>query len=998
MKVKTVIISVVVSASLVAGVGYGAYYAIRGKATPVEVVPVANVNQYYGWGDEDGNTVYGTITSQVAQTVSLNQDYQVADIYVQEGQKVKEGEALFSYDMTLPELELEMAKLNLQTQELTMVRLEKDLEKLKKSKVVSASLESVQPMFTTAADTAVADEIVDDTTADNQGAAPDGQTEQTTEAESGSTADAASDGGLAVEQVQQVTDPQLADDDDTSMIRNSVESYEQLMASVDVLFQTYRDSLSASDIRDAMTELVSYYRKHLADEKQTEETDADGNTVTVRSYQLKESVRQALSEKEYADLEQYAEKMNEYHVAYVELLIQELDPENPGDFAALVKEAEEEYANLETSMQNRVENLDRLAERKKQAESLSGSGSSEQGSTGNETDATETEESETEVKQEYTVTVRNGYINGTQNVTALVHPGDEVTVTASGEEGQTFLNWYVKPDTVQLADAWSETTTFTMPAEDVQIEALYEEKIGAYVQNFLTFAEQALGADGETKGSYDTEALRTAIAYYQANLGEEGPDVVDGSSASWDEYVLKQAVTDYLNAKEKSYEAEHLQQRYQALCMTLVKTLADGLDYQSLTWDAYNTAKDAYDSLGETWRAQLDASVTASDDTGASAQTGQTVSQNGQTANIDSSAAETSQTESEEGTGTATAGVLTCGEKLGACEVILKIQDIAGYQSGQPDLLIAYLTEVKNAYLALSDSQKAVVWNSDTLISLLKQYGLWEEETEVPEPNPGGGDGGDIGGDGYTPEQIKELIEDKEQDIKECDLEIREAKLKLSQQQRVVDGKTVTATMDGTVVSLGSASGNGDSDDSYFLKIVNETGLFAKGSMNELSLQQIHVGDTISGQTDSGMSFTAVIKEISQYPDSDGASYMSDSQNSNASYYPFYALIEDTEDIAEGDSATLQLSGRTRSMTRMRFIWKTYFIRTEKDGRNYVYMKGENGTLTKQYVTTGKKLAYGGTEITSGLTKSDRIAFPYGDDVKEGAPTEDVDQLEDAYS
>lgn len=997
MKVKTVIISVVVSASLVAGVGYGAYYAIRGKATPVEVVPVANVNQYYGWGDEDGNTVYGTITSQVAQTVSLNQDYQVADIYVQEGQKVKEGEALFSYDMTLPELELEMAKLNLQTQELTMVRLEKDLEKLKKSKV-TASLESVQPTFTTAADTAGADEIVDDTTANNQGAAPDGQTEQTTEAESGSTDDAASDGGLAVEQVQQVADPQLADDDETSMIRNSVASYEQLMVSVDVLFQTYRDSLSASDIRDAMTELVSYYRKHLADEKQIEETDADGNTVTVRSYQLKESVKQALSEEEYADLEQYAEKMNEYHVAYVELLIQELDPENPGDFAALVKEAEEEYANLETSMQNRVENLDRLAERKKQAESLSGSGSSEQGTTGNETDATETEESETEIEQEYTVTVRNGYINGTQNVTALVHPGDEVTVTASGEEGQTFLNWYVKPDTVQLADAWSETTTFTMPAEDVQVEALYEEKIGTYVQNFLTFAEQALGADGVTKDSYDTEALRTAIAYYQANLGEEGPDVVDGSSASWDEYVLKQAVTDYLNAKEKSYEAEHLQQRYQALCMTLVKTLADGLDYQSLTWDAYNTAKDAYDSLGETWRAQLDASVTASDDIGTSAQTGQTVSQNGQTANIDSSAAETSQTESEEGAGTPTTGVLTYGEKLGACEVILKIQDIAGYQSGQPDLLIAYLTEVKNAYLALSDSQKAVIWNSDTLISLLKQYGLWEEETEVPEPNPGGGDGGDIGGDGYTPEQIKELIEDKEQDIKECDLEIREAKLKLSQQQRVVDGKTVTATMDGTVVSLGSASGNGDSDDSYFLKIVNETGLFAKGSMNELSLQQIHVGDTISGQTDSGMSFTAVIKEISQYPDSDGASYMSDSQNSNASYYPFYALIEDTEDIAEGDSATLQLSGGTINDPDAIYL-EDYFIRTEKDGRNYVYMKGEDGTLTKQYVTTGKKLSWGGgTEITSGLTKSDRIAFPYGDDVKEGAPTEDVDQLEDAYS
>ena len=284
------------------------------------------------------------------------------------------------------------------------------------------------------------------------------------------------------------------------------------------------------------------------------------------------------------------------------------------------------------------------------------------------------------------------------------------------------------------------------------------------------------------------------------------------------------------------------------------------------------------------------------------------------------------------------------------------------------------------------------------MISLLKQYGLWEQETESPTPDPGFDDGGgDAGGDGYTAEQLKELIADKEQDIKECDLDIREAKLKLSQQQRVVDGKTVTATMDGTVVSLGTASTSDDSSDSYFLKIVNETGLFAKGSMNELSLEQIHVGDTISGQTDSGMSFTAVIKEISQYPDSDGASYMSDSQNSNASYYPFYALIEDAEDISEGDSATLQLSGGTINDSDAIYL-EDYFIRTEKDGRSYVYMKGEDGTLTKQYVTTGKKQTYGGTEITSGLTKSDRIAFPYGDDVREGAPTEDVDQLEDAYS
>ena len=40
--------------------------------------------------------------------------------------------------------------------------------------------------------------------------------------------------------------------------------------------------------------LILLNKADLADEKQTEETDADGNTVTVRSYQLKESVKQAL--------------------------------------------------------------------------------------------------------------------------------------------------------------------------------------------------------------------------------------------------------------------------------------------------------------------------------------------------------------------------------------------------------------------------------------------------------------------------------------------------------------------------------------------------------------------------------------------------------------------------------------------------------------------------------------------------------------------------------
>lgn len=139
-------------------------------------------------------------------------------------------------------------------------------------------------------------------------------------------------------------------------------------------------------------------------------------------------------------------------------------------------------------------NLDRLEQMKKKLEDETDTPETNESETG----TPETNESETEIGQEYTVTIKNGFINGTQDVTALFRPGDTITVTAASGDGQLFQSWYAKQDTVVFADAKSETTTFTMPAEDVQIEAVYEdneEQIGAYITNFQTLAEQALGAD-----------------------------------------------------------------------------------------------------------------------------------------------------------------------------------------------------------------------------------------------------------------------------------------------------------------------------------------------------------------------------------------------------------------------------------------------------------------------------------------------------------------------
>ena len=70
------------------------------------------------------------------------------------------------------------------------------------------------------------------------------------------------------------------------------------------------------------------------------------------------------------------------------------------------------------------------------------------------------------------------------------------------------------------------------------------------------------------------------------------------------------------------------------------------------------------------------------------------------------------------------------------------------------------------------------------------------------------------------------------------------------------------------------------------------------------------------------------------------------------------------------------------------------FVRYE-DGVYYVF-KDENGKLKKQIVTATKSFDGYTVTITSGLTMEDKIAFPYGKGVKEGALTKEG-SLDEVY-
>ena len=128
IKKKTIIISVAAVAVIGAGIG------VLGKNfrnSQVNVYPVTDLSQSI-W--QSGTSLDGTIASQVSQEVRLQENQIVSAVHVQEGQEVKKGDPLLTYDMTLINIDLETEKLSRQQLEIKKKGLEQELEKLKKDR------------------------------------------------------------------------------------------------------------------------------------------------------------------------------------------------------------------------------------------------------------------------------------------------------------------------------------------------------------------------------------------------------------------------------------------------------------------------------------------------------------------------------------------------------------------------------------------------------------------------------------------------------------------------------------------------------------------------------------------------------------------------------------------------------------------------------------------------------------------------------------------------
>ena len=127
---KKVIIAILIISLICGGVyaGLNTYKHEHIKSVPVYSVEEILTPSEYIYED----SLYGTISAERIQSVYLSQTQQIKEILVTEGQEVKKGDPLVSFDTTLTEIKLEKAKNKLAQEEYDLNKAKKELEKINK--------------------------------------------------------------------------------------------------------------------------------------------------------------------------------------------------------------------------------------------------------------------------------------------------------------------------------------------------------------------------------------------------------------------------------------------------------------------------------------------------------------------------------------------------------------------------------------------------------------------------------------------------------------------------------------------------------------------------------------------------------------------------------------------------------------------------------------------------------------------------------------------------
>ena len=122
------IVAAVLAVVLAAGAGTGAFFLIKNGGKTVKVIPLSEIAQTDMWIDQV--EYEGNVRAENLQSVYLSDTQQLKEIFVKEGDTVKKGDRLASFDTTLSDLELKRQKIDVQKLELKLSTCQKELRRI----------------------------------------------------------------------------------------------------------------------------------------------------------------------------------------------------------------------------------------------------------------------------------------------------------------------------------------------------------------------------------------------------------------------------------------------------------------------------------------------------------------------------------------------------------------------------------------------------------------------------------------------------------------------------------------------------------------------------------------------------------------------------------------------------------------------------------------------------------------------------------------------------
>ena len=949
MKKRTIILITIFSLAAVGGGGYGIYHLVKNGGSPVEVTSVANLNQGY-WGSETSSS--GTITSKANQEVHLDSNNVINQVYVKEGDKVKVGDKLLSYDTTLLELNLESYQLEGKSIELEIKGAEKDLKKLKSITPVADSSSSASSDLSNLENDDSGSYLDSDSVIDDQAkailnpmnltaAAEGGEETQTPETAAAETAAPETQAPETSPASPETTVPETAAPETQAPETAAPET----QAAETAVSETKASETTAPEPSSAGAAAVQAQEAESSDMITLDPSSGNGlgGNDPAPAVKTEDKILKMLTYRS-KPLEGDGTKENPYvflcadgaviQGSFLNKILGFVEDGSVREGGGMTEDGQGCYARLEIRKENQADgevlNTLDIDGTKETDKAFDKDTKWRFASTGVQLPANETEGDGSRLTAEngkdfWTETISDegknnisGNQNGSGEITDIIIGGNTNPIEAAGTESESDTTGR-ETDPTENGSPETEEPRETEHVTETQATEPVTETQATEPETETQATEP--GSETEEPSTETEEPATEPTTETEEPVTEPATETEEPEPSPLDKIKAKKVLT----YNTKPYKGEGTKESpYVFFC-------ADGAVIRAPFMNRI---------LGF----------------------------------------------NEAGTSRKNGGMKGDGE---GCYAVLEIREGDEMSGGFiKSLLIRGTTPTEKAFAP----DLSWIFTTSGLQKVVPELPDETEETETESDDWYDPPWDDNSGDSYTASELKQAIEDKEKEIKDLKLNQRENTLKIEKTQREIDESTVTSSIHGVVKSVGDPS-IGEVDGSAFILVTSDSGLYVQGTLSESDLGKVKVGSRISGYSyESYTSFTAEITEISKYP-ATSQSYWSSDMNPNASSYPFLAYIENADGLSDYEYAELKIEEDASTSADSIYIDKMY-IRKE-NGQSYVYIKGEDGLLKKQYVRTGKTL-YGSTiEVKEGLSIDDAIAFPYGKNVKEGAKTKVASEYAD---